>query len=401
MYVVGELHGRDNPAAAKLRRMNKEDLSLRIAQIAPLFESVPPKLYGGTERVIAYLIEPLVKAGHEVTLFASGDSRTSARLIPVCPAALRLTACRDPLAHHMILFEKVRRMAHAFDIAHFHTDYLGYSLQRQLDIPNVTTLHGRLDLPDLVPLYEEFHDMSLVSISDAQRAPLPGANWRGTVYHGLPRDLYRFHPERGNYLAFIGRISPEKRADRAIAIAKSCGIPLKIAAKIDTADRDYFHAQIEPLLSHPLVEFVGEIGESEKEKFLGGALGLLFPIDWPEPFGLVMIEAMACGTPVVAYRSGSVPEVLEDGLTGFIVQTHEEAVAAVGKLPSLSRERCRQEFEKRFVAEVMAANYLKVYERLMRGRGSLDGRYYESATRTRGPDERELSEELYERFNTV
>ena len=339
---------------------------MRIAQVAPLYESVPPKYYGGTERIVSVLTEELVQQGHDVTLFASGDSVTSARLIPVCPRSLRLdTACVDQLAHHIRLLEQVFRQAGEFDVIHFHIDYLHFPLSCRQLVPHVTTLHGRLDLADLVPLYEEFKDVPVVSISEAQREPLPGVNWQATVYHGLPTDLYRFKPEPGEYLAFLGRISPEKRVDRAIEIAQRCGMPIKIAAKVDRIDRDYFDSIIEPLLDHPLVAFVGEIGDAEKGPFLGQASALLFPIDWPEPFGLVMIEAMACGTPVIAYRRGSVPEVLDEGVTGFIVEGLEDAIDAAQRAPGLSRQRCREAFERRFTASRMAGDYLRVYQRLI------------------------------------
>ncbi|MGH8605761.1 MAG: glycosyltransferase family 4 protein, partial [Gammaproteobacteria bacterium] len=268
---------------------------MKIAQVAPLYESVPPQLYGGTERVVAYLTEELVRQGHEITLFASGDSHTQARLQPVCSRALRLSHCSDPLVYHTLLLDQVAREAHTFDLVHFHSDYLHFPLTRVLSILHVTTLHGRLDLPDLLPLYQEFSDMPLVSISDHQRVPLSFANWQATVHHGLPEDLYRFCPKPGKYLAFLGRISPEKRVDRAIHIATKVGMELRIAAKVDKVDEAYFKDRIEPLLSHPLVRFIGEIGQEDKQDFLGNAYALLFPIDWPEPFGLVMIEAMACG----------------------------------------------------------------------------------------------------------
>jgi len=339
---------------------------LRIAQVAPLYESVPPTHYGGTERIVSYLTEELVAQGHDVTLFASGDSRTKATLVAACPRSLRLDpACVDQLAHHVLMLERVMQRADEFDIVHFHIDYLHFPLSRRQRLTQVTTLHGRLDIPDLVPLYNEFREMPLVSISNAQRAPLPWVNWQDTVYHGLPVDRYRFRPETGQYLACLGRISPEKGIDRAIEIAKQVGIPLKIAAKVDRADRDYFAQVIEPLLDHPLVEYLGEIGDDRKNEFLGNAYALLFPIDWPEPFGIVMIEAMACGTPVIAYSSGSVPEVMEQGRTGFIVDQLEDAVQAVRRVPLLSRARCREIFEERFTAARMARDYLDVYTRLI------------------------------------
>lgn len=345
---------------------------MRIAQISPLYESVPPKYYGGTERVVSYLTEELVRLGHEVTLFASGDSVTRAELKSQVPRALRLNrACIDPLAHHVRMLERVFRNADGFDILHFHLDYLHFPLARASGRPVLTTQHGRLDLPDLVPLYKEFSDMNLVSISNYQRRPLPFANWVATVYHGLPRHLYRFYPEPGDYLAFLGRISPEKRVDRAIEIAVRCDLPLRIAAKVDKADEAYYQEHIKPMLKHPLVTYLGEIGEREKNEFLGRAKALLFPIDWPEPFGLVMVEALACGTPVIAFRHGSVPEVLEDGKTGFIVNSVDEAVAAVRKLDTLSRSYCRQAFETRFTADRMARDYLKIYYKLREEYGEL------------------------------
>ena len=338
---------------------------MRIAQVAPLHESVPPKLYGGTERVVHYLTEELVKMGHEVSLFASKDSETSARLVPCCERALRLGGVKDRLAPHILQLERVAQMADQFDIIHFHVDHVHFPLMRRLGAPHVTTLHGRLDLPELRPLFEEFKDMPVVSISEAQKAPLPFANWVGTVYHGLPRDLYRFHARPGNYLAFLGRISPEKRPDRAIEIAERVGMKLLIAAKVDEADRAYFEQVIKPRLQSPWVEFIGEINDREKEEFLGKAYALLFPIDWPEPFGLVMIEALACGTPVIAWRCGSVPEVIEEGVSGFIVESIEEAVEAVERVGELKRVLCRKAFERRFTSEVMAQNYLRVYERVL------------------------------------
>jgi len=339
---------------------------VRIAQVAPLYEAVPPKFYGGTERVVSYLTEELVRQGHEVTLFASGDSVTRARLVPICPRALRLDdTCRDPLARHVVMLQKVFEAAHRFDIIHFHIDYLHFPLSRRYGITQLTTLHGRLDLPDLPCVYDEFDDMPVVSISDAQRRPLPQANWQGTVHHGLPPDLYRLREAPSDYLAFVGRISREKRLDRAVEIARRVGLPLRIAAKVDMADRDYFRQEIEPLFHDPLVEYVGEIGERDKGEFLGNARALLFPIEWPEPFGLVMIESMACGTPVIAYPCGSVPEVIEEGVTGFVVSDMDTAAGTVEGLGSFDRRRCRQAFERRFTVARMASDYLRLYRRLI------------------------------------
>ncbi|HVG56806.1 MAG TPA: glycosyltransferase family 4 protein [Vicinamibacterales bacterium] len=336
---------------------------MRIAQVAPLAESVPPKLYGGTERVVAILSDELVRLGHDVTLFASGDSQTAADLVPVWPEALRLNpACIDPLAPHLLMLEEVVKRAGRFDIVHFHISQFHFPVARRMTVPHVTTLHGRLDIPELPPLYAEFVDIPVVSISDAQREPLPDAGWAGTVYHGLPLDLLRFQPRPGGYLAFLGRISREKRPDRAIAIATACGQPLKIAAKVDPADRAYFESEIRHLLSHPLVEFIGEINEEQKNDFLGGASALLFPIDWPEPFGLVMIEALACGVPVVAFRGGSVTEVVDHNVTGFVVDSIEEAIDATRNVGRLSRQACRATFERRFSATRMAEDYLDVYQ---------------------------------------
>ena len=341
-------------------------LTMRIAQVAPLYESVPPKLYGGTERVVSYLTEELTRQGHEVTLFASGDSLTEARLVPVCKQSLRLASgCVDPLAHHVLLVERVLEEKDNFDLIHFHIDYLHYPRSRTEDVPTLTTLHGRLDIPDLAPLYRRFRDVPVVSISESQREPLPWLNWQGTVYHGLPVESLTFQPGPGKYLAFLGRTSPEKGLDQAIEIARRAAVPLKIAAKIDRADQVYFDTVIKPLLNGPGVEFLGEIGHSEKNEFLGGALALLAPVQWSEPFGLVMIEAMACGTPVIAYPRGSVPEVVEDGLSGFIVRSAQQAAEAVKVLPALSRKRCRNYFERRFSAERMCADYLAVYDRLL------------------------------------
>ena len=338
---------------------------MKIAQVAPLYESVPPKFYGGTERVVSYLTEALVRKGHEVTLFASGDSVTKAHLVAGCHRSLRMDKeSVDRIAHHVLQTERVFQQLEEFDVIHSHIDYFPFSLMRRSPTPVLTTLHGRLDLPDLEPLYREFSDMPLVSISDSQRHPLPWVNWQGTVYHGLPADYETLHKESGKYLAFLGRICPEKRVDRAIATAKKCEMPLKIAAKVDAVDQDYFDQYIKPLLDHPLIEYVGEIGEGEKKDFLGNAYALMFPIDWPEPFGLAMIEAMACGTPVIARRCGSVAEVIDDGVTGFIVENPDEAADAVKKVASLSRLRCRQVFEERFTDTRMAENYLKIYHKL-------------------------------------
>jgi glycosyltransferase involved in cell wall biosynthesis len=349
------------------REAAHSEVDVRIAQVSPLFESVPPKLYGGTERVVSFLTEELVRQGHDVTLFASGDSVTKARLIACSAQSLRLhKGCIDQFAHHIRMLEEVYRRAHQFDIIHFHIDYLHFPASRREHTPHVTTLHGRLDIPDLQPLYRTYPEMPLISISDAQRLPLPFANWQGTVYHGLPLNLLRCYPHRGQYLAFLGRVSPEKRVDRAIEIAKRLGMPLKIAAKVDKADRDYFTETIKPLLDHPLIEYVGEIGEAQKNQFLGEAAALLFPIDWPEPFGLVMVEAMACGTPVVAYRNGSVPEVMRDGVSGFIVNDMDQAVKATERALTLDRLACRKYFEERFSAGRMAEGYLQLF------RGMLD-----------------------------
>ena len=321
---------------------------MKIAQVAPLYESVPPRYYGGTERVVSYLTEELVRAGHEVTLFASGDSVTRANLVPQCHRSLRLDEhAIDHVAHHVLMTERIFKDTNAFDIIHSHIDYLPYSMIRRLETPVLTTLHGRLDLEDLVPLYQEFPDIPVVSISDAQRKPLTWINWQGTVYHGLPRDLYTYREAQGSYLAFLGRICPEKRVDDAIEIAKRADLELRIAAKVDRVDQEYFETVVRHLLNHPLVRYVGEIREAEKNEFLGNASALLFPIDWPEPFGLVMIEALACGTPVIAFNHGSVPEVMEQGTTGFVVRNVDEAVSAVKEVPSLSRKRCREVFEER------------------------------------------------------
>jgi glycosyltransferase involved in cell wall biosynthesis len=339
---------------------------MHIAQIAPLTEAIPPKLYGGTERVVSWLTEELLALGHEVTLYASGDSTTAARLEAVWPRALRLDgAVRDPNALHMMMLERVYRRASDFDFLHFHLDYYPFSLFSRQPTPFVTTLHGRLDLPEHQPVFETFRAMPVVSISNAQRRPVPRANWVRTVHHGLPIDLLRPQPVRPSYFAFLGRIAPEKGVDRAIRIAIRCGIPLKIAAKVDRADQEYYDELIRPMMDHPLVEYVGEISDHEKSEFLSGALGLLVPIDWPEPFGLVMIEAMACGTPVIAYNRGSVPEVIDEGLTGFIVEDEISAVAAVANVAQLDRGKIRKQFEMRFTAKRMALDYLAAYRSLM------------------------------------
>ena len=340
---------------------------MKIAQVAPLMESVPPRLYGGSERIVSYLTEALVAEGHDVTLFASGDSITAANLDACCPQALRLCAgVVDPLPHYMIMLDRVRRRAHEFDIIHFHIDQFQFPLFRDLSRRTVTTLHGRQDLPDLHPLYKHFKDMPLVSISNAQRAPVPDASFVATVQHGLPADLLpRTLHSHGGYLAFLGRISPEKRADRAIRIARAVGLPLKIAAKVDKVDTQYFRKEIEPMLTSGDVEFVGEINERQKARFLGDARALLFPIDWPEPFGLVMIEAMACGTPVLAFKGGSVPEVVEDGVTGYIVEDEDEAIRKMGALLAIDRASIRRRFEARFTAERMAKDYVMVYKKLL------------------------------------
>ena len=372
---------------------------MRIAQIAPLIESVPPRLYGGTERIVSYLTEELVRQGHAVTLFASGDSLTTAELVPCSERALRLdSTIRDPLPYYMVMLDRVRRRADEFDVLHFHIDYLHFPLFRDLAGRTLTTQHGRLDLPDLPVAYRAFPEFALVSISDDQRRPCPDWYWLRTVHHGLPPHLYPFAPHaQHGYLAFLGRICPEKRPDHAIVIARRTGLPLKIAAKVDRVDQAYFDEVIRPLLRDPLIEFVGEIGEQDKAAFLGGARALLFPIDWPEPFGLVMIEAMACGTPVIAYRRGSVPEVLEDGWTGFVVDDVAGAVAAVEDLDRLDRSLIRARFEQRFTARRMAKDYVAAYsslgialelavpEPLLRygiGRGAIEGDQLEAIAAT-------------------
>jgi glycosyltransferase involved in cell wall biosynthesis len=338
---------------------------MRIAQVAPLTEAIPPKLYGGTERVVYWLVEELVALGHDVTLFASGDSRTSAKLEAFWPRALRLDgSIRDPNALHMAMLEHVRCQAHEFDFLHFHLDYYPFSLFSRQATPFVTTLHGRLDLPEHQPVFDTFSAAPVVSISSSQRRPLPQARWIKTVHHGLPEKLLTPMPVKPEYFAFLGRIAPEKRVDRAIRIAEHCGTPLKIAAKIDRADRDYYEDEIRPMFNSPYVEYIGEIGDKDKSAFLSGAIALLVPIDWPEPFGLVMIEAMACGTPVIAFNRGSVPEIIDEGVTGFIVEDEAGAIGAVDRLSHLSRAKVRQRFEERFTARRMALDYLSVYRSL-------------------------------------
>jgi glycosyltransferase involved in cell wall biosynthesis len=341
---------------------------MRIAQVSPLWESVPPKLYGGTERIVSYITEELVAMGHDVTLFASGDSETTAKLEAICPQALRLnTGIFNRDAPLIMQQERALGVSGNFDIVHSHLDFLGFPVARRNAVPMVTTLHGRLDLPELEPVFREFIEMPLVSISASQRRPLPWANWAGTIHHGLPRNLYSFHPKSEGYLAFLGRISPEKRPDQAIEIAKRSGIPLKMAAKVDPADRVYYEAAVEPLLNHPLIEFVGEISDAEKNDFVGNAMALVCPYDWPEPFGLVLIEALACGTPVLAYRRGSIPEIIDHGSTGFVCETVDEMVDAVGQVPLLERRRCRAAFDERFTADRMARDYVALYERILEG----------------------------------
>ena len=317
--------------------------------------------------MVSYLTEELVKQGHEVTLFASGDSITSARLVATCDHALRLDKkCLDPLAHHMLMLEKLSKSISDFDIIHFHIDYLHFPISRALKLTQLTTMHGRLDLNDVIPLHREYREMPLISISDAQRTPIPWANWIATVYHGLSTTQFTLSDSTDNYLAFVGRVSPEKGVDRAIKIAQDAGIKLKIAAKIDKADREYFETIIRPLFETPIVEYIGEISDSEKQQFIGGAEALLFPINWPEPFGLVMIESLACGTPVIAYKAGSVPEIIENGKTGFVVESHQEALSAVKNIKQISRKVCRNSFETRFSVTRMATDYVKVYESLIK-----------------------------------
>ena len=342
---------------------------MKIAQVAPLWESVPPKLYGGTERIVSYITEELVQMGHDVTLFASGDSETAGRLEAVCPQALRLnTGIFNRDAPMIMLQERSLGASGDFDVIHSHLDFLGFPLARRNPRPVLTTLHGRLDLPELQPVFQEYAEMPLVSISDAQRRPLRWANWHATIHHGLPRLLYTHHSQSQGYLAFLGRISPEKRPDHAIEVAKRTGLPLRIAAKVDPADLQYYRSEIEPLLNHPLIEFIGEISDAEKNNFVGNALALVCPYDWPEPFGLVLIEALACGTPVLAYRRGSIPEVIEDGITGFVCENLSEMVDAVERIGEIDRSRCRASFEERFTADRMARDYVALYERIIEDR---------------------------------
>lgn len=349
---------------------------MKIAQVAPLFESVPPQLYGGTERVVSYLTEELVSLGHDVTLFASGDSRTNAKLRPMCDQALRLSKVpRDHLVQHLLMVNRVFNEAHLFDIIHFHIDHLHFPLARLARTPHITTLHGRQDLYDLQYIYDEFSELPIISISNSQRKPLPQPNWHATVYHGLPEQMLSFHAAPGNYFAFLGRISPEKGIETAIQIALALGTELRIAAKVDPVNEDYFNRHIKKFLDEPLINFIGEIGEREKNHFLGNASALLFPIEWPEPFGLVMIEAMACGTPVIAFPRGSVPEIIQHGVTGFIVDNASEAVAAAQKIQSIDRSNCRRVFEERFSSRRMAEEYLNVYRNLLAAQEKNDFTY--------------------------
>ncbi|MGH2760605.1 MAG: glycosyltransferase family 4 protein [Actinomycetota bacterium] len=361
---------------------------MRIAQVAPLYESVPPKYYGGTERVVSCLTEELVRQGHDVTLFASGDSETAARLVPVAHRSLRLDKhCIDEFAHHILLLEHVVAAQEDFDVIHFHLGYMHFPIARRLTTPHLSTQHGRLDLADLMGLYSTFRELPNVSISNDQRAPMPWMNWTATVYNGLPESTFRFHESPGDYFAFLGRISPEKRVDRAIEVAKRLKVPLRIAAKVDRVDVEYFETSVHPLLDHPLIEYVGEIGEGEKSEFLGHAGALIFPIDWPEPFGLVMIEALACGTPVIAYRRGSVPEVITHGVDGFIVDSIDDAVTAATST-TIDRRKCRETFERRFSASRMATAYVAAYEQVITSPSSppaLDPRPEAAAISTRLP----------------
>jgi glycosyltransferase involved in cell wall biosynthesis len=339
---------------------------MRIAQVAPLYESVPPRRYGGTERIVSYLTEELVRLGHDVTLFATGDSVTRAKLRPFAERALRLdSSCVDPLAHHVRMLSTVFRAPEDFDVIHCHTDYLSLPLAERVDVPSLITLHGRLDIPELVPLYLEHPRIPLVSISDAQRKPMPRVNWLATVHHGLPESLYTYEGHPQDYLLFLGRISPEKRLDRAIRVAQRAGVRLVVAAKIDRVDVEYFEREIKPMIDRPGIEFVGEVGDRDKDRLLGNAVALMFPIDWPEPFGLVVIEALACGTPVIAWPRGSIPELLRDGETGLIVENEDDMLDAVRRIRQIDRRRCRREFEERFTAAVMAERYATLYRQLV------------------------------------
>ena len=339
---------------------------MKIAQVAPLWESVPPVLYGGTERVVSFITEELVRQCHEVTLFASGDSTTKARLIPMCPEALRMSKVITNVdAPFVAMLERVFNAGQEFDIIHSHLEFLPFPLARRSSTPVLTTLHARLDLPELVPVFKTFSDMPVVSISQAQRQPLPFLNWQATVHHGLPNDLYSFHPKPGKYLVFLGRVAPEKGLDQAIEIAKRVDMPLRIGAKIDPTNFEYYRAVIEPLLDHPLIEYVGEITDLEKDDFLGDAYAQVCPYDWPEPFGLVFTESLACGTPVIAYRRGSLPEIIDHGVTGFLCETLEEMVQSVRHVSVLDRDRCRQAFDTRFTTQRMVQDYLRVYEQMV------------------------------------
>jgi glycosyltransferase involved in cell wall biosynthesis len=372
VFLADTLSQTTPPALSSARPPQTHGARMRIAQIAPLMEAVPPKFYGGTERIVAYLTDELVEMGHDVTLFASGDSITNATLQAGFPRALRLDpTIRDHVAPLIAMLETAARRASEFDVIHLHCDYLGYPVLRRAGAPFLATLHGRLDLPELRLLYGEFFDVPVISISNAQRKPLPQADYVATVYHGLPKQLLLPGSGSGGYLAFLGRISPEKAPDRAIRIAAQAGMRLKIAAKIDRVDQDYFNEEIEPLIAQSHVEFIGEIGEHQKAEFLGNAAGLLFPIAWPEPFGLVMIEAMACGTPVIAIRGGSVSEVIDDGVTGFIVEDDAGAARAAERLHLLDRGRIRAVFEQRFTARRMAEDYTRIYEALVFGQERL------------------------------
>ncbi len=363
---------------------------MKIAQVTPLYEAVPPKLYGGTERVVAHLTDALVDLGHEVTLFASADAQTRARLIPVRDQAIRLDPAplKSDLAAHMTMLSEVLKRADEFDVIHFHTDMIHFPFFERHADKSLTTLHGRLDMKDLQGVYDRFPQFGLISISDDQRRPLPYASWKATIHHGMPSDLYAFSPRSEGYLAFLGRISPEKRPDRAIEIATKLGRRLKMAAKVDAADKVYFETKIKPMIEgNPLIEFVGEIGDHQKSAFLGGADALLFPIDWPEPFGLVMIEAMACGTPVVAFRCGSTREIVEDGATGFLVDTVDEAVQAAERAIHLDREAIRARFELRFSATAMARRHLDVYGDLLARRPFAQAQLHDAILPIRALDE--------------